>query len=70
MHAYAQNDCPRLPEGVRIVSESAGLSGASERVVLRIEIEHDRAASQVAEPYLDSVLIRPLKVRGHAARFE
>src|SRR2546427_10230622 len=58
LHAYAQNDCPRLPEGVRIVSESAGLSGASQRVVPRIEIEHDRGASQGAEPDLGSVPIR------------
>src|SRR2546430_6882898 len=70
LYAHAEDHRPGLVKGLRVVSKGARLSRTAERVVLRVEIEHDGTASQIPEPDRGPVLIPPLEVRGHAARFE
>jgi hypothetical protein len=68
--AHPEDDGPHLPERVGVIAEGTCLSGAPEGVILRIEIEDDRMASQIPKPHRDTVLVRPLEVRGHRAGFE
>src|SRR5437016_9541927 len=70
LYAHAEDHRPGLVKGLRVISKRARLSRTAECVVLWVEIEHDGTASQVPQPDRGPVLIRPLEVRGRAARFE
>ena len=70
LHADAEDDRAGVTEGLRVIPECAGLPSASQRVVLRIEVEHDAPTPEIPKPDVGPILIRPLELRSQGAGFE
>src|SRR5205823_10467561 len=63
LRAHAEDDRADLAEGLEVIAEGASLPRASERVVIRIEVQHDALPPQIPQPHGNAVLVRPLEVR-------
>src|SRR5207249_6494530 len=66
LYAHAEDHCPGLVKGLRVISKGARLSRTAERGVLRVDIEHDATAAQPPEPDRGPVLTPPPEARGQA----
>ncbi len=69
VHAYPYHFRAHRGELVQVVAESAGLLGASRRIVLGIKIQHQPFAAEITQAAHASVLVRQAEIRRILASF-